>query len=157
MILFMFLYVLHFLSGGLNKAITESKLDKRNVLFNRLVDIHSSIVKIAERGFLKLESMDSSYFHKFKHLIDGKWFSIMPYHSVDLSLVHKVTLHDDDSFDESASDNCMTGLIGSQSDGVKEPCQISDECWDLMTKKGADSYYLTHQGLFLLLAENRGN
>ena len=143
-------------TGALNKAITESKLDKDNSVFTKLTDLHSEIVNIAERGFNQIKSSDSDYFHKFKHLIDAKWFAMMPYHSVDKSLFHKVTLHDDDSFDEQSSDQCMTDLLGSQLEGVQQKCIVTDKCWNLMTKKGPDGYFLTHQGLFLLLAENRG-
>ena len=125
-------------------------------IFQRLVKLHAKILEIADRGFNKLRSSDSSYFHKFEHLIDGKWFSIMPYHNVDLSMVHKQPLSNDDSFDEASSDQCMTNLIGSQQSGIQKQCQITDKCWELMTKKGAEKYYLTHQGLFLILAENRG-
>ena len=125
-------------------------------IFQRLVKLHAKILEIADRGFNKLRSADSSYFHKFEHLIDGKWFSIMPYHNVDLSMVHKLPLSNDDSFDEASSDQCMTDLIGSQQSGIQEQCQVTDKCWELMTKKGAEKYYLTHQGLFMILAENRG-
>ena len=145
-----------FFTGALNKAITESKLDKDNSVFTKLADLHSKIVDIAERGFNQIKSSDSDYFHKFKHLIDAKWFAMMPYHSVDKSLFHQVTLHDDDSFDEQSSDQCMTDLLGSQLEGVQQKCIVTDKCWNLMTKKGPDGYFLTHQGLFLLLAENRG-
>ena len=142
--------------GGLNKAITESKINVGDEIFQRLVGIHAKIVEIGDRGFAKLRSSDSSYFHKFEHLIDGKWFSIMPYHNVDLSMVHTVPLQNDDAFDEVSSDQCMTDLIGSQQSGIQKQCKVTDKCWELMTKKGAEKYYLTHQGLFLLLAENRG-
>ena len=141
----------------MNKALTESKGNVEDEMFKRLIAIHGRIKDLGDQGFNKLKSMDSSYFHKFEHLIDGKWFAIMPYHHVDLSLVHEITLHDDTSFDESSSDHCMTNLIGSQLDGIQKKCQVTNECWELMTKKGADGYYLTHQGLFLILAENRGN
>jgi len=142
--------------GGINKAIIESKMHIKDDIFQRLVKLHAKILEIADRGFNKLRSSDSSYFHKFEHLIDGKWFSIMPYHNVDLSMVHKQPLSNDDSFDEASSDQCMTNLIGSQQSGIQKQCQITDKCWELMTKKGAEKYYLTHQGLFLILAENRG-
>lgn len=151
-----FLIIFLIFVGALNKAITESKLDKDNSVFKTLADLHSEIVNVAERGFNHIKSSDSDYFHKFKHLIDAKWFAMMPYHSVDKSLFHKVTLHDDDSFDEQSSDQCMTDLLGSQLEGVQQKCTITDKCWNMMTKKGSDGYFLTHQGLFLLLAENRG-
>ena len=126
-------------------------------LFQRISTLHAKIVQIGDRGFNKLKSSDSAYFHKFEHLIDGKWFSIMPYHNVDLSMVHKVLIQDDESFDETSSDRCMTDLIGSQQSGIQMQCKVTDNCWELMTKKGVDKYYLTHQGLFMILAENRGN
>lgn len=140
----------------MSKAIAESKINPDNDLFKKLVKIHAEMVEIAERGFNKLKSSNSEYFHKFEHLIDGKWFAIMPYRTVDLSLVQKVTLEEDKSFNEGSSDQCMTNLIGSQETGAQMQCQVTDECWRLMTQKGAGGYYLTHQGLFFLLAENRG-
>ena len=53
-------------------------------------------------------------------------------------------------FDEDFSDGCMAELMGS--DGHKK-CGISLPCLHTMSRRGYEGYYITHQLLYTILAE----
>ncbi len=76
-------------------------------------------------------------------------------------LEHSLILQSDGSFaddlDESLSDQCMTDIVGNQDGGSsKLPCVVTDNCWKTMTEKFKGGYHLTHQALFMMLAEKHG-
>ncbi len=96
---------------------------------------------------------------KFQDLINREWFFILPYQTADLQLVaeRKVMLehgNDKDFIDAATSDDCMTSLIGGSSHSDR--CHISDNCWNIMIDRRASGYTLTHQALYMALAQRQG-
>jgi len=56
-----------------------------------------------------------------------------------------------DSLSEELSDRCMGELMGVGVKPVK--CSLSSECIRVMTQHGRTGYYITHQLLYGILAE----
>lgn len=50
---------------------------------------------------------------------------------------------------------CMEALLGSGGPGY-EPCNVTDQCWQVMTSAVNVGYTLTHQALYFMLGISRG-
>lgn len=117
--------------------------------------------KIAVGTVSQLMEMDSSYLKRFSFVISEPWISTSHPSRLQMSEKDKLSITNDvdekeyDDFNEEQSDECMTGLLGSQ-DGNSEKCVISDRCKVFMVNEKAKGYYLTHQILFYSLGKKLG-
>ena len=104
---------------------------------------------VAKKTLPHLKRQSPSYFQKFEEQVSGPWQNFKSFHKLDNKLYIPISKRNYVAFDEETSDGCMLEVKGHS-------CHISDQCWDLMTAKGTDGYTLTHQALYLLLAEKHG-
>lgn len=51
--------------------------------------------------------------------------------------------------------SCMEALFGSGGPGY-EPCNVTDPCWQNMTRSDNVGYSLTHQALYFMWGKQRG-
>ncbi|XP_015769316.1 PREDICTED: UPF0764 protein C16orf89-like [Acropora digitifera] len=117
----------------------------------------ASIISQHSLPFLKKSAPE--YFEKFKKQVSDPWLSFKPFTNKQL----QKRIYDPQqkrhfvSFDEAQSDKCMAEITGTgASSNSSQPCQVSDECWRLISSEGARGYTLTHQALFLQLGEVQG-
>ena len=52
-------------------------------------------------------------------------------------------------------DQCISDLIGDPRNGAKR-CNITDECWRLIGRNNTQGYMTTHQALYLMVGEVKG-
>ena len=52
-------------------------------------------------------------------------------------------------------DQCISDLIGDPRTGAK-PCNITDECWRFIGRNNTQGYMTTHQALYLMVGEVKG-
>ena len=52
-------------------------------------------------------------------------------------------------------DQCISDLIGDPRTGAK-PCNITDECWRFIGRNNKQGYMTTHQALYLMVGEVKG-
>ena len=50
---------------------------------------------------------------------------------------------------------CLARLLGSPRYGNK-PCDVTEDCWEVMMRPGEIGYVLTHQALYFMFGEQRG-
>ena len=160
------------LSGFTHKAleakIYPKELKEKIASFNELVDevkeLTSAAGSIAEKYFEMTMATSSTYTNIFREVIKEKWTYMLPHSSYDPNLVLPVEISesnyeesDPTAFNEHNSDVCMSNLMGTQEEGEKKPCVITDNCWTMMTRRKVGGYIITHQALYFMLADVRGN
>ena len=52
-------------------------------------------------------------------------------------------------------ESCLARLLGSPGYGDK-PCEITEECWEIMMRPGEIGYVLTHKAPYFMSGEQRG-
>lgn len=123
-----------------------------------LSDIRFAYSAIRNIGFKfehAIQKTNSPYYHTFKRIIEKRWFYQNTLRGVNYNLVQTNVYKEELS--EALSDTCMSNIMGTQQTGKQKICQVTDECWTVMTKKGTEGYYLAHQALFFILADYTGN
>eukprot|EP00794_Sanderia_malayensis_P020340 gene20340-22342_t len=151
------IFGLRLCQGALHKAILLSKRKNENdENLERIESLHKTASNAAQNGYKLLESTKSDYFEKFKFLIDEEWIFMLPYRFIDKSIINENNKLMEDSLDETQSDVCMTDLVGNSKYASSISCLITKHCWKIMTEKFKSGYHLTHQALFMMLAEKQG-
>ncbi len=153
-----FLNIFSFSSKGvLHRAILLSKRRKENgKQIERIEKLHYTVSNIAQNGYNSLKTSKSDYVQKFDFLINDEWIFMLPYRFSDRALINPSNVILEDSMDEAASDVCMTDLVGDKEEASPISCVITNYCWDIMSAKSKSGYHLTHQALFMMLAEKQG-
>ena len=82
----------------------------------------------------------------------GFWSLDYPSRDVDRSLV--LNHHSNsEAMQEEDSDNCIAEIFGTSRQTHEKSCQISQKCWELMTKPGYSGYSLSHEVFYLQIGE----
>lgn len=139
------------------KDVQDGQLRIEDNVLNRVKELYNKASQIAGHALPYLQRAAPEYFEKFRKQVADPWLNFKPFAGKELIKKEynpeiKRTAID---FDESTSDECMSGLTGTGSDG-NQPCHISDKCWDLISAEGTHGYALTHQALFFQLGEIQG-
>lgn len=118
--------------------------------------IREKLDKLAELAFSSSQDVGTKYFEKFAPLVEAKYY-ISTHYTTERHLapvVHTGPVREETkTFTEDASDNCMVEVLGSK----KIPkCTISRACFKQMTDENSEDYQLTHQLLWLILAQVKG-
>ncbi|XP_022798729.1 UPF0764 protein C16orf89-like [Stylophora pistillata] len=139
------------------KDVQDGQLRVEDNVLNRVKDLYNKASQIAGLALPYLQRTAPEYFEKFRKQVADPWLNFKPFTNKKLmkkeynSEIRRTAIN----FDESTSDQCMSGLTGTGSDG-NQPCQISDKCWELISADGTQGYALTHQALFFQLGEVQG-
>ena len=153
-------------TGALLSVINDVKDDQLNAEDNVLKQVkglHNKASLIAQDAMPFLQQSSPEYYQKFKKQVSYPWSNFKPFTNKKLSAKqHNSKPQKREgliNFNEETSDRCMTELTGTaKGSAFGQPCQISDECWDLMlpASEGTQGYTLTHQALFFQLGEIQG-
>lgn len=144
--------------GALLHILHEQKTGKLNLnesFIKQISMLERKASKSAEKSLPQLKQSSPLYFKKFETTIVGPWRNFKSFKKLDYSMYIPANKRSDISFDEDTSDTCMTQMTGTGEE-ITKPCQLSDQCWNLMMAKGTNGYALTHQALFLLIGETKG-
>ena len=61
-----------------------------------------------------------------------------------------------DTLTDKVSDHCMSQMLGTQTSGVQQKCQITDACYNRESATGTQGYTLTHQAFYFILGDALG-
>ena len=67
--------------------------------------------------------------------------------AINIKILHNDILHD--------YKPCLAKLLGSPEYGSK-PCNVTENCWEVMMRPGEIGYVLTHQALYFMFGEQKG-
>lgn len=95
---------------------------------------------------------EPSYFEEFQPLLaDNFWTFKAGWMKTDSKLVYPER-RNTDCFGENSSDRCMSQLLGTWKD-YRVPCLDTAKCRKMMTTVNCADYSLSHQLLYLIIAE----
>ena len=75
--------------------------------------------------------------------------------ALDTSLSRGTHFRQEARFAGKAMDQCISDLFGDPRAGTK-PCNITDECWRFIGRNNTQGYMTTHQALYLMVGEVKG-
>lgn len=104
---------------------------------------------IIQQSIPYLKASNKTYFNQVGFAVANKWKIVRPFRK----LVHRpsnVTEHDVRNKSGFAMQPCMEAIHGS---GGSAQCNITNECWKLMTRTDGMGYTLTHQALYYMFAQ----
>ncbi|GAB6021529.1 hypothetical protein CHUAL_004132 [Chamberlinius hualienensis] len=109
----------------------------------KLIDLSADIMKSGDI-LLKLRSPEQ--YNKFQVLMNPNWFKlnneIRPIPAINFNQL----AFSRDEFATANTDQCIGEMLNR--------CQVSDECWERMTRPYQSGYMTTHQLLFLIVGQN---
>ena len=139
--------------------VQDGQLHLEDQVLKQVKGLNNKASLICQNSLPFLKRSDPEYFEKFKKQVSDPWLSFKPFTNRQL----QKRVYDPKQkrhffhFDEAQSDKCMVEITGTgTSSNSSKPCQVSDECWRLISSEGARGYTLTHQALFLQLGEVQG-
>lgn len=139
--------------------VQDGQLRLEDHILKQVKGLYNKASMIGQHSIPFLKKSAPEYFEKFKKQVSDPWLSFKPFTNKQL----QKRIYDPQqkrhfvSFDEAQSDKCMAEITGTgASSNSSQPCQVSDECWRLISSEGAQGYTLTHQALFLQLGEVQG-
>ena len=144
-------FCLRVAQGQLN-ALSQS-LDSSTQLTDQKHIIQSfstQIDRIAKKSIRQLADIDSVYFKRFSRLISREFMVEYRPRKLNQSLIEH-NQEKDSFFDTELSDQCFSELLSQMN---APSCAISNLCWKKMTARMTSSYRLTHQLLWLLIAQD---
>ncbi|CAI9729817.1 Hypothetical predicted protein [Octopus vulgaris] len=156
------LYGLRILEGQLLLIVSEQDNGQLNhispSLLSRLKILQRHTTNICKEAIEFVRMDEETYYQKLKYLVERPWMVFKKDRKVSESLrwspdYYKRGKELYGEIEENTSDNCMQELIGSS----EHPrCSISNKCAQIMTCRGLMEYSITHQLLWLMLAEQVG-
>ena len=139
--------------------VRDGQLRLEDHVLKQVKGLYNKASIISQRSLPFLKKSAPEYFEKFKKQVSDPWLSFKPFNNRQLQkrIYDPLQKRHFVSFDEAQSDKCMAEITGTgASSNSSQPCQVSDECWRLISSEGARGYTLTHQALFLQLGEVQG-
>ena len=137
----------------LTKARTIGIQIPHDVL-NLLTELHKKATLTAKKAQPFLNTSDPDYYRlgfEAKHA----WLFKRDFRSLDTSLSQGTHFRQEAQFAGKAMDQCISDLIGDPRTGAK-PCNITDECWRFIGRNNKQGYMTTHQALYLMVGEVKG-
>ena len=124
-------------------------------MYKQVTSLQDWVSRIGSKSLPVLQRSNQQYYNLVGFTVSKPWLVVKPYKRIDQNLstvVDKRKLSDDilDMYEP-----CLARLLGSPGYGDK-PCDVSQECWELMVRPGEIGYVLTHQALYFMLGEQRG-
>jgi len=119
--------------------------------------LKNKVDRLASLAFYDMQNdTDNDYFKKFQRLVDTKYYISSHYSSERrFGSIPRFPdpIEQDPTFSEQQSDGCMREILGTEETPA---CTISRKCYKQMTNRESEDYQLTHQLLYLILAQVRG-
>lgn len=147
-----------FTLGNLFDLIRHEKTREaliRSDLYKKLMRLENLVSQINTNGSVILRQTSPQYYNLVGFSVTRPWQTIRNRNRIDPKLVTKVDKRklSDDILQE--YEPCLARLLGSSGYGDK-PCDVAEECWEVMMRPGEIGYVLTHQALFFMFGEQRG-
>lgn len=131
------------------KALLESGI------YKQVTSLQGLVSRIGSKSLSVLRRSNPQYYNLVGFTVSQPWLTVKAYKRIDLNLitaVDKRKLSDDILH---VYEPCLAKLLGSPGYGDK-PCDVSQECWDVMVRPGEIGFVLTHQALYFMFGEQRG-
>ncbi|XP_078096102.1 UPF0764 protein C16orf89 homolog isoform X2 [Mustelus asterias] len=144
------------LQAQLGHAMTKWSLSGPEAAsqFKKVDDLVRRLDFTSVKAIKAMKMNDSKYFNAFQQVLHVDFWTLKPgWMQTDTKLVY-AGVSDSECFDEDISDRCMTQLLGTwEENGL--PCQDTDTCSSLMMALNCADYSLSHQLLYLIVAEHK--
>lgn len=131
------------------KALLESGM------YEQVTTLQDRVSRTGLKSLTVLQRSNPQYYNLVGFTVSKPWLVVKPYKRIDqhlISAVDKRELSDDILH---VYEPCLAKLLGSPGYGDK-PCDVSQECWKAMVRPGEIGYVLTHQALYFMFGEQRG-
>lgn len=131
------------------KALLESGT------YRQVTSLQDRVSRIGSKSLKILQRSTPQYYSLVGITVSKPWLVVKPYKRIDQNLTTAVDKRKLSNDILHVYEPCLAKLLGSPGYGDK-PCDISQECWEVMVRPGEIGYVLTHQALYFMFGEQRG-
>lgn len=127
-----------------------------NKAFQSLNQLHHKAALVASKAQPFLNVSDPDYY-RLGFVARHAWHFTREFRNLDTSLSRLFPQESRDLVsDMKTMDQCISDLIGDQRSGART-CNITDKCWEFIRSENTTGYMTTHQALYLMVGEVKGN
>ena len=144
-------------TGILQDLLTKARSNRIQIphdVLNLLTELHKKATLTAKKAQPFLNASDPDYY-RLGFVARHAWLFKRDFRSLDTSLSQGTHFRQEARFAGKAMDQCISDLIGDPRTGAK-PCNITDECWRFIGRNNTQGYMTTHQALYLMVGEVKG-
>ena len=127
----------------------------RSGLYKKLMRLENLVSQISTNGSVMLRQTSSQYYNLVGFSVTQPWQVVRRRNRIDPKLVTKVEKRKLSNDILQKYEPCLARLLGSPGYGDKL-CDVTQECWEVMMRPGEIGYVLTHQALYFMFGEQRG-
>lgn len=122
-----------------------------------LTQLHDKATIVARKVQPFLKASDPDYY-RLGFVARHAWHFKREFRNLDTSLSRVISLRRNGNleFNMQTMDQCISDLIGDQRSGAR-PCSITENCWKFIRSKNTTGYMTTHQALYFMVGEVKGN
>ena len=148
-------------TGILQDLLTKARSNRIQIphdLLNLLTKLHKKTTLTAKRAQPFLNATDPDYYRlgfASTDSVSHAWLFKRDFRSLDTSLSQGTHFMQEARFAGKAIDQCISDLIGDPRTGAR-PCNITDECLRFIGRNNTQGYMTTHQALYLMVGEIKG-
>lgn len=124
-------------------------------IYGQAIRLENLISKIGSKSLTMLQRSSPHYYNLVGFTVSQPWQTVKRNRRIKPNLAtafNKRKLSDDIL---RKYEPCLARLLGSPGYGDK-PCDVTEECWEVMMRPGEVGYVLTHQALYFMFGEQRG-
>ena len=144
-------------TGIFQDLLTKARYHRIQIphdVFNLLTELHKKATLAAKKAQPFLNAADSDYY-RLGFVARHAWLFKRDLRSLDTSLSQGTHFRQEARFAGRTIDQCISDLLGDPRTGAK-PCNITDECWRFIDRNNTQGYMTTHQALYLMFGEVKG-
>ena len=144
-------------TGILQDLLTKAKSNRIQIpheVLNLLTELHKKATLTAKKAQPFLNASDPDYY-RLGFVARHAWLFKRDFTRLDTGLSQGTHFRQEARFAGKAMDQCISDLIGDPRTGAK-PCNITDECWRFIGRNNTQGYMTTHQALYLMVGEVKG-
>lgn len=124
-------------------------------MYTQVTSLQDRVSRIGSNSLRILQRSTPQYYNLVGITVSKPWLVVKPYKRIDQNLITAVDKRKLSNDILHVYEPCLAKLLGSPGYGDK-PCDISQECWEVMVRPGEIGYVLTHQALYFMFGEQRG-
>lgn len=126
--------------------------------FKSLNQLHDKATLAASKAQPFLNASDPDYY-RLGFVARHAWHFSREFRNLDTSLSRLIPqgkFQGNFEFAMKTMDQCISDLIGDQRSGAR-PCNITEKCWKFIRSENTTGYMTTHQALYFMVGEVKGN
>ncbi len=124
--------------------------------FRSLNQLHNKATLVASQAQPFLNASDPDYY-RLGFVARHAWHFTREFRNLDTSLSRLIPQESGNFVSAMMTmDQCISDLIGDQRTGAA-PCKITDKCWKFIRSENTTGYMTTHQALYFMVGEVKGN